>query len=73
MTGEFEPVNLEEVVDLVKADLAELVRSEGPRSGRRASAEVWGDRDRIGQLLANLIGNGLKYNQSQDPGSRWAP
>ena len=33
MTGEFEPVNLEEVVELVKADLAELVRSEEPRSG----------------------------------------
>ncbi len=29
--------------------------------------EVWGDRVRIGQLLGNLIGNGLKYNRSECP------
>ncbi len=28
---------------------------------------VWGDRDRIGQLLANLVSNGLKYNKSLEP------
>ena len=28
---------------------------------------VWGDRDRIGQLLANLINNGIKYNKSSNP------
>ncbi len=28
---------------------------------------LWGDRDRISQLLANLISNGLKYNQSAEP------
>jgi light-regulated signal transduction histidine kinase (bacteriophytochrome) len=68
VTGEFEPVNLEEVVDVVKADLAELirsrraeVRSEGPLP------TVFGDRDRLGQLLTNLIGNGLKYNQAETP------
>ena len=31
---------------------------------------VAGDRERIAQLLANLIGNGLKYNQSAPPGGR---
>ena len=68
VTGELEPVNLEEVVDLVKADLGELVRSRGAvirTSGPLPT--VWGDRDRLGQLLANLVGNGLKYNQSKDP------
>ena len=30
-------------------------------------ALAWGDRVRIGQLLANLVGNGLKYNKSEHP------
>ena len=29
--------------------------------------KILGDRDRIGQLLVNLISNGVKYNQSSDP------
>ena len=68
VTGELEPVNLDEVIDLVKADLRELVRSRGAvirTSGTLPT--VWGDRDRLGQLLANLVGNGLKYNQSKAP------
>ena len=68
VTGELEPVNLEDVVDLVKADLGELVRSRGAvirTSGTLPT--VLGDRDRLGQLVANLVGNGLKYNQSKDP------
>jgi chemotaxis family two-component system sensor kinase Cph1 len=28
---------------------------------------VLGDRERIAQLLTNLVGNGLKYNQSSPP------
>ena len=28
---------------------------------------VWGDRDRIGQLIANLVANGLKYNRRARP------
>jgi light-regulated signal transduction histidine kinase (bacteriophytochrome) len=68
VTGDFEPVNLEEVVDVVKADLGELVRSRGAEI--RTSGPLptlWGDRARIGQLIANLVGNGLKYNQSEKP------
>ena len=68
VTGELEPVNLEEVVDLVKADLGELVRSRGAAIRTSGTLPtVWGDRDRLGQLVANLVGNGLKYNQSKDP------
>ena len=68
VTADFAPVNLDEVVEILKADFTELVRSrnaeilvEGPLP------TAWGDRDRIGQLLANLVGNGLKYNQRPDP------
>ncbi len=39
-----------------------------PSSGSRAPLPpVWGDHDRIGQLLANLIGNAVKYNESSSP------
>ena len=68
VTADFASVNLDEVVDVIRADLAELIRTrdaeirvEGPLP------PVWGDRDRIGQLLANLVGNGLKYNRRPDP------
>jgi PAS domain S-box-containing protein len=68
VTGDFAPVNLDEVVSVVKADLSELIRTRGAEV--RASGPlptVWGDRDRIGQLMANLITNGLKYNTKPDP------
>jgi PAS domain S-box-containing protein len=67
-TAEFGVVNIEEVVDRVKSDLAELIRTKAAQV--RVSGplpQAWGDRDRIAQLLANLITNGLKYNQSSAP------
>jgi len=66
--GEFGTVNLEELVAVVKTDLAELFRTK--RAELRIKSpmpNVWGDRDRIGQLLANLISNGIKYNRSPTP------
>src|SRR4051794_2845378 len=54
VTGEFEPVNLEEVVAVVRADLGELVRTRGAEIRTSGPLPVvWGDRDRIGQLVAN--------------------
>ncbi len=68
VTGELEPVSLEEVVEVVRADLAELIRTkQGMIRASGPLPTVWGDRDRIGQLITNLVGNGLKYNQSQHP------
>ncbi len=60
--------DLGEVVDVVLADLADLLQ----RTGAQVRLEgplppVTGDRERIAQLLANLIGNGLKYNKSSSP------
>ena len=69
--GEFHAVDLDELVAVVKTDLGELIRSKGAEVrvvGPLPS--VWGDRDRIGQLLANLISNGLKYNKSPKPVGR---
>ncbi len=66
--GEFQPVDLEELAAVVRTDLGELIRNRqaevliaGPLP------VVWGDRVRLGQLLANLITNGLKYNRSPNP------
>ena len=52
----------------MKTDLGELIRSRNAEV-RIASPlpVVWGDRVRLGQLLANLITNGLKYNKSRSP------
>lgn len=68
VTSEFAAVSLDEVAGVVKADLAELIRSKNAEVAIEGPLpDVWGDRDRIGQLLANLVGNGLKYNERPDP------
>jgi PAS domain S-box-containing protein len=68
VTGTLTAVNLEEVVAMVKADLTELIRSRGAEIRTSGSLPtVWGDRNRLGQLMVNLIGNGLKYNQAENP------
>jgi light-regulated signal transduction histidine kinase (bacteriophytochrome) len=65
---EFGPVNLEELVEVIRADLGELIRSRGAEV-RSLTPEgvLWGDRRRLQQLLTNLIGNGIKYNRSEIP------
>jgi PAS domain S-box-containing protein len=68
VTGEFGPVNLEGVLDVVRCDLAELIRTK--RAEVRVAGPLpilWGDRDRIGQLFGNLVSNGLKYNEQAAP------
>jgi PAS domain S-box-containing protein len=66
--GENTWVNLDELLSVIKTDLGELLRSRGAEL-RIASPlpRVWGDRDRIAQLLSNLINNGVKYNKSSSP------
>jgi PAS domain S-box-containing protein len=68
VTTDFREVRLDEVIEVLRADLAALVRSKGAEirvEGPLPTA--WGDRDRIGQLLANLVANGLKYNRDPHP------
>ena len=66
--GEFQPVDLDELAAVVRTDLGELIRGKNAEV-RIASPlpVVWGDPDRLGQLLANLVTNGLKYNMSPNP------
>jgi PAS domain S-box-containing protein len=66
--GDFAEVDLEELVADVKADLGERFRAKGGELRIVGPLpRLWGDRDRIGQLLVNLIGNGIKYNESPNP------
>ncbi len=59
--GDFAMVDLDELTAVIKADLGELLRSKNAELRIKSPLpQVWGDRDRIGQLLANLIGNGSK-------------
>ena len=49
-------MNLDDLVAVIKTDLGELFRSKGAELRVVGPLPmVWGDRDRIGQLLANLI------------------
>jgi PAS domain S-box-containing protein len=68
VVGEYTLVNLGELVAVIKADLAELSRSKGAELRTVDPLPlIWGDHNRIGQLLANLISNGIKYNKSATP------
>ena len=68
VTAEFAAVNLDEVMTIIRADLKELIRSRGAQLQVVSPLpEVWGDRARLGQLFANLIANGLKYNTDASP------
>ena len=61
-------VDLEELVAVVRTDLGERFRAKGAELRIVGPLpRLWGDRDRIGQLLVNLIGNGIKYNENQNP------
>jgi PAS domain S-box-containing protein len=68
VVGGFESVDLSELVSVIRTDLKELLRS---RNAQLHIVEplpmILGDRDRVGQLLANLITNAIKYNNSTAP------
>ena len=68
VAADFREVDLNRIVEVVRSDLAELVRSkDGEIRVPGPLPTAWGDDDRIGQLLTNLVGNGLKYNKSPKP------
>jgi PAS domain S-box-containing protein len=60
--------DLAAAIRTVQGDLADLVqRKEAVVRIEGDLPSVSGDPERVMQLLANLIGNGLKYNQSAHP------
>ncbi len=68
ITKERQTFNLLEVVATVRQDLVDLIQrknavvlTEGPMPN------LFGDSARVTQLLANLVGNGLKYNKNAAP------
>jgi PAS domain S-box-containing protein len=62
------PVDLGELVEVIRADLGELLRSRGGELRLLSpGAVLWGDRRRLQQLLTNLIANGIKYNRGEVP------
>jgi PAS domain S-box-containing protein len=68
VTGEFGPIDLDSLIDEARADLGELIRSKGAELRVLAPLPlIWGDRERVGQLMRNLLSNGLKYNQAEAP------
>ncbi len=66
--GAFREVDLEDVLRQLRADLADAIGSRNAEIIVHGPLSILlGDRDRIAQLVANLIGNGLKYNRSETP------
>src|SRR5205823_463213 len=62
------PFHLVEAVAAVRRDLADLITRKGAALHTEGSLPtVLADPERVGQLLANLVGNGLKYNKSPSP------
>ncbi len=60
--------DLAETVQTVCRDLADLIQRKGARVRIEGPLPaVTGDPERLSQLLANLITNGLKYNHSPEP------
>jgi PAS domain S-box-containing protein len=68
ITDDLQSFNMNEIVATVRGDLVDLlVRKEGDLVVEGSLPTVVGDPRRITQLLANLVGNGLKYNTNPKP------
>jgi PAS domain S-box-containing protein len=60
--------DLAAVVETVRRDLADLIQRKGARLRVEGPLPaVTGDPQRVAQLVANLVGNGLKYNTAAEP------
>ncbi len=60
--------NMNEVIATVRRDLSDLIqRRQALVLSEGSLPDVTGDPQRVTQLVANLVANGLKYNQSNEP------
>jgi PAS domain S-box-containing protein len=66
--GAFEPVDLAACVDRARTDLGALIADRGAEVVAVGPLPtLQGDPQRITQVLANLVANGVKYNRSPTP------
>ncbi|MHB8146290.1 MAG: sensor histidine kinase [Vulcanimicrobiaceae bacterium] len=63
----FERVSLADAVERACVNLRSRIEQSGAEIDVGAMPEVWGDSTQLSQLFTNLLGNGLKYNQSLRP------
>jgi len=63
----FSQVNLNEVLDIVKDNLSELIHDTGAVITAQNLPTIYGDETQMIQLFQNLVGNGLKFNDKPNP------
>jgi PAS domain S-box-containing protein len=62
------PFAFEDALDVAIGDLLDLIhRTQAHVRVDGALPQLWGDPERVTQLLSNLISNGLKYNKGPVP------
>lgn len=64
---QFEQQELNQLIDQVKIDLSELLREKNGNINYSNLPNVKGDETLLRQLFQNLISNGLKFNENQNP------
>ena len=62
-----ERVSLTEVVDVARHNLQVLLKEKNARIKATDLPTIMADRTQVMQLLQNIIGNGIKYNESAQP------
>jgi len=65
--AEFEPVELDKVLADTKQQLSILLKERAVHVDADELPDVIGDRTQLLQVFQNLIGNGVKFNQSATP------
>ena len=61
-----DPFDLNEVVRETVEQIQPTTNKHGIRVEGQASRPAWGDKDRIGQVLTNLLTNAIKYSPQAD-------